>query len=120
MDRAQAQAVAHRGLAELLRVADDVRCVQEPELLQLADRALGPVCRAGTTRPRKRRWWRRTRVSRTAYRRSSGSSIGTGTGSSTGPRKTPGVTVTIPRAGSSPVTKDGKTGLYEPGMVPMK
>ncbi|MGH3093697.1 MAG: hypothetical protein ACRDOG_15415 [Gaiellaceae bacterium] len=43
MDRAEAEPVAHDGLAVRLRVGDDVGGVQEADLLQPADRALAAV-----------------------------------------------------------------------------
>ena len=45
MDRAEAEAVAHERLSRRLRVADDVRRVEEPQLLQPADRAAVAVGR---------------------------------------------------------------------------
>ena len=39
VDRAEGESVAHDWLARLLRVADDVRGVEEPDLPESADRA---------------------------------------------------------------------------------
>jgi hypothetical protein len=118
VDRPETQAVAHRWLASDLGVSDDMRCVEESCLLETADRALVRVRRED--RARNRAWCMRTRVSRTAYRRSIGSTGSNGSRSSKGPTMRPRVKVTRRLAGSSAVTKTGHSGRYQPGRVPMK
>lgn len=49
MDRAQADAVAHDGVAVFLEIANDVSGVEQPKLLEPADRALVAVGRQNLT-----------------------------------------------------------------------
>jgi hypothetical protein len=45
MNRAKAEAVRHSRRSRLLRIADDMGCIEQPSLFESADRALIPVCR---------------------------------------------------------------------------